>query len=142
MASPRDLAGFEPATQVSSTSGRGGAVRGGAGRDLAPPDLAPPDLAPLGAVPPDLAPLGAAACWRRAHSPASRIRPFTARKIAVSTGLANVSCTVCWSSAPAMPTGIVAKMIIQASFWSAVSIRRRAIEVKNPPTIRSQSRQK
>ena len=41
-----------------------------------------------------------------------------------------------------MPTGIVAKMIIQASFWSAVSIRRCAIEVKNPPTIRSQSRQK
>ena len=122
MASPRDLAGLEPATQVSSISGRGGAGRGGAGRDLAPP--------------------AAAACWRRNRSPANRIRPFTARKIAVSTGLANVSCTVCWSSAPAMPTGIVAKMIIQASFWSAVSIRRCAIEVKNPATIRSQSRQK
>jgi len=41
-----------------------------------------------------------------------------------------------------MPTGMVAKMIIQASFWSTVSTRRFAIEVKNPMTIRSQSRQK
>ncbi len=67
---------------------------------------------------------------------------MTARKTAVSTGLANVFCTVCCSNAPAMPTGIVARTIIQASFWSTVSIRRRAIEVQKPTTIRSQSRQK
>ena len=67
---------------------------------------------------------------------------MTARNTAVSTGLANVFCTVCWSSAPTMPTGMVAMMIIQASFWSAVSIRRCAIEVKKPAMIRSQSRQK
>jgi hypothetical protein len=41
-----------------------------------------------------------------------------------------------------MPTGMVAMTIIHASFWSTVSMRRRPIEVKNPPTIRSQSRQK
>jgi hypothetical protein len=51
-------------------------------------------------------------------------------------------CTVCWSSAPTMPIGIVARTIIQASCWSTVSIRRRAIEVKKPMMIRSQSRQK
>ncbi len=65
-----------------------------------------------------------------------------ARNTAVITGLANVFCTVCCSSAPTMPTGIVARMIIQASRWSTVSIRRSRIEVKNPPTIRTQSRQK
>jgi hypothetical protein len=33
-------------------------------------------------------------------------------------------------------------MIIQASFWSTVSTRRSRIEVKKPPMIRTQSRQK
>ena len=65
-----------------------------------------------------------------------------ARNTAVITGLASVLCTVCCSSAPTMPTGIVAKMIIQASRWSTVSTRRSRIEVRNPPAIRSQSRQK
>ncbi len=101
------MPGWEPATQVSCSIGR-----------------------------------GAAASRRRRRSPPKRTSPLTARKIAVSTGLANVFWTVCWSSAPTMPIGMVARTIIQASFSSTVSMRRWAIEVKNPATIRSQSRQK
>ncbi len=41
-----------------------------------------------------------------------------------------------------MPTGMVARMIIQASLWSSVRTRRSRIEVKKPPMIRIQSRQK
>jgi hypothetical protein len=41
-----------------------------------------------------------------------------------------------------MPTGMVARMISQASRWSAVLIWRSRSEVANPPMIRSQSRQK
>ena len=41
-----------------------------------------------------------------------------------------------------MPTGMVARMIIQASFWSSVCTRRSRSEVKKPPMILIQSRQK
>jgi hypothetical protein len=41
-----------------------------------------------------------------------------------------------------MPTGIVARMIIQASRCSVVVTRRSRSEEKNPPMIRTQSRQK
>ena len=41
-----------------------------------------------------------------------------------------------------MPTGIVARMISQASRSIGVEIRRYRIDVTNPPRMRSQSRQK
>jgi hypothetical protein len=46
------------------------------------------------------------------------------------------------STAPTMPTGIVARMIIQASRSSGVVADRDRSDVKKPRTIRSQSRQK
>jgi hypothetical protein len=68
--------------------------------------------------------------------------PLTARKVAASSGLANTFTNSCCSVAPTMPTGIVARMIIQASRSSGVVIDRVRSDVKNPRTIRSQSRQK
>jgi hypothetical protein len=68
--------------------------------------------------------------------------PLTARKTAASSGLANTFVNSCCSAAPTMPTGIVARMIIQASRSSGVVIDRVRSDVKNPRTIRSQSRQK
>ncbi len=68
--------------------------------------------------------------------------PFTAKKAAASSGLANTLVNVFCSAAPTMPTGIVARMIIQASRSSGVVIDRVRSDVKNPRTIRSQSRQK
>ena len=41
-----------------------------------------------------------------------------------------------------MPTGMVARMSIQASRSLTVSTRMWRIELKNPPMIRIQSRQK
>ena len=64
------------------------------------------------------------------------------RNTAASTGLAN-STRVSWSAArPTRPTGMVARMIIQASRWSAFSTCRYRTELMNAPMIRSQSRQK
>ncbi len=65
-----------------------------------------------------------------------------ARNTAVSSGLAINFVTSFCSASPTMPTGIVPRMIIQASRWSGVAIRRWPMEEKNPRTIRSQSRQK
>jgi hypothetical protein len=89
---------------------------------------------------------------RRARSPASRMNPFTNRNDAVSSGLLKTVRNVCSSATPARPTGIVARMIIQASIWSVSCGWNRAvpgagaimcpIEAKKPLTIRSQSRQK
>jgi hypothetical protein len=65
-----------------------------------------------------------------------------ARKIAVSSGLANTLTNTFCSSAPTRPTGIVAKMIIQASRSSGVETERVRSDEKKPLTMRSQSRQK
>ena len=65
-----------------------------------------------------------------------------ARNTAASSGLASTFVTSFCSTTPTMPTGIVPRMIIQASRWSGVAIRRCPMEEKNPRTIRSQSRQK
>ena len=79
---------------------------------------------------------------RRIRSLTSRMTPLTARKTAASSGLANTFVNSCCSATPTMPTGIVARMIIQASRSSGVVIDRVRSDVKNPRTIRSQSRQK
>ena len=63
------------------------------------------------------------------------------RKIAARMGLPKSTRNLC-STSPTRPTGIVARMIIQASFWSRVCTWRCRIELKNPPMIRTQSRQK
>jgi hypothetical protein len=52
---------------------------------------------------------------RRARSPASRISPLQNRKDAVRIGLLKYTRKACSSARPASPTGIVARMIIQAS---------------------------
>ncbi len=57
-------------------------------------------------------------------------------------GFPNTTRNVCSPTSPTTPTGIVARMIIQASRWSVVSTRRSRIDVKKPPMIRTQSRQK
>ena len=67
---------------------------------------------------------------------------MTARKIAVGIGLLKYTRKACSSTRPAMPTGMVARMIIHASRWSAVAIRRSRTELMKPPTRRTQSRQK
>ena len=89
---------------------------------------------------------------RRARSPASRMNPFTNRNDAVRIGLLKMVRNVCSSATPARPTGIVARMIIQASIWSVFcGWNRRVsgageiicpIEAKKALMIRSQSRQK
>ncbi len=58
----------------------------------------------------------------------------------------------CWSRAPAIPTGIVARMSIQASVWSVPCGSHRLVpgagratcpsEAKKATMIRTQSRQK
>ena len=88
----------------------------------------------------------------RACSPASRMTPFSARNSAVSIGLLKYTRKSCSSASPAMPTGMVARMIIQASVWSVSCGAQRlvpgagritcAIEAKKPLMMRSQSRQK
>ena len=57
-------------------------------------------------------------------------------------GLAKITRNACSNSRPTTPTGIVARMIIQASFWSSVRTLRSRIEVRKPPMILIQSRQK
>ena len=88
----------------------------------------------------------AGAVWagsrRRSRSPAYKMTPLTVRKMAAGIGLPRTVRNVCSSSRPAMPTGMVARMISQASRWSAVLTWRSRSEVANPPAIRSQSRQK
>ena len=64
------------------------------------------------------------------------------RKIAARIGLPNSTRNSCSKTRPTSPTGIVARMIIQAIFWSTVTISRSLIELKKPPMIRTQSRQK
>ncbi len=56
--------------------------------------------------------------------------------------LPKITRNVCSAARPTMPTGMVARMIIQASRWSEVTTWRSRSEEKNPPMIRSQSRQK
>ena len=70
----------------------------------------------------------------------------------MSSGLLNTVRNVCSSNSPAMPTGIVARMIIQASFWSVSCSSHRRVpgagamacqtEAKKARMIRTQSRQK
>ena len=79
---------------------------------------------------------------RRRRSLYSRISPLIARKIAVSSGLANTWVNTFCSATPAMPTGIVARMIIQASRSSGVETDRVRTDEMKPPAMRSQSRQK
>ncbi len=57
-------------------------------------------------------------------------------------GLPKITRNACSNSRPTTPTGMVARMIIQASFWSSVRTRRSRSEVKKPPMILIQSRQK
>ena len=57
-------------------------------------------------------------------------------------GLPKMTRNACSAARPTRPTGMVARMIIQASFWSRVRTWRYRIELKNPPMIRTQSRQK
>ncbi len=68
--------------------------------------------------------------------------PLTARKSAASSGLANTFVNTFCSATPTMPTGMVPRMIIQASRWSGVVTDRRRSDDRNPRTMRSQSRQK
>ena len=68
------------------------------------------------------------------------------------SGLLKMVRNVCSSSSPAMPTGMVARMIIQASVWSVPCGSNRLVpgsgamtcrsEAKKAPMIRTQSRQK
>ncbi len=67
---------------------------------------------------------------------------MTARKNAASSGLASTLVTSFWRTTPTMPTGIVPRMISQASRSSGVVTARVRSEETNPRTIRSQSRQK
>ena len=74
------------------------------------------------------------------------------RKIAARMGLPNRTRNSCSNTSPTSPTGIVARMIIQASRWSAVCSCHLPVpatgwmnwrsEEKNPLMIRTQSRQK
>lgn len=79
---------------------------------------------------------------RRNRSPAMRITPLMARNTPATMGLPNSTRNGCSAIRPTSPTGMVAKTIIQASLWSAVSTRRSRIELRNPPMIRTQSRRK
>ena len=79
---------------------------------------------------------------RRNRSPAMRITPLTARNTPATMGLPNSTRNGCSATRPTSPTGMVARTIIQASLWSAVSTRRSRIELRNPPMIRTQSRRK
>ena len=68
--------------------------------------------------------------------------PLSVRNAAAKAGLAKITRNACSKPTPTSPTGIVARMIIQASRWSAVTIRRSRTEVQNPPMILTQSRRK
>jgi hypothetical protein len=78
----------------------------------------------------------------RYRSPAIRISPLMARNTAATMGLPKITRNGCSATRPTSPTGMVARTIIHASLWSAVSTRRSRSELKNPPMIRIQSRQK
>ncbi len=71
-----------------------------------------------------------------------RMTPFTARKMPAMIGLPKIPRNACSNSRPTIPTGMVARMIIQASLWSSVRTRRSRIEEQKPPMILIQSRQK
>ena len=79
---------------------------------------------------------------RRRRSPTSRITPFANRNAAAGIGRPSTVRKVCSSSNPASPIGMVARMISQASRSASVRTRRYRTEDTNPPTIRTQSRQK
>ncbi len=79
---------------------------------------------------------------RRNFSPAIRITPLTARNAPATTGLPKITRNGCSATSPTTPTGMVARTIIQASRWSAVSTRRSRTELAKPPAMRTQSRQK
>ncbi len=64
------------------------------------------------------------------------------RNTPATMGLPKTSRNGLSASTPTRPTGMVATMIIQASFWSRVRTWRCRSELKNPPMIRIQSRQK
>ena len=69
------------------------------------------------------------------------------RNTAARIGLPNRTRKVCSATRPTRPTGMVARMIIQARISSRVATRgchrcQCASEVKKPPMIRTQSRQK
>jgi hypothetical protein len=78
----------------------------------------------------------------RYRSPAIKISPLTARNTAATIGLPDSNRNGCSATRPTSPTGMVARTIIHASRWSTVSTRRSRMELKNPPMIRTQSRQK
>ena len=52
---------------------------------------------------------------RRIRSPQSSMTPLSARNSEVGMGLLKTTRKACSSARPAMPTGMVARMIIQAS---------------------------
>ena len=64
------------------------------------------------------------------------------RNTPATMGLPKISRNGLSATTPTRPTGMVARMIIQASRWSRVWTRRSRIELKKPPMIRIQSRQK
>ena len=64
------------------------------------------------------------------------------RKMAARTGLAKITRNSCSANSPTTPTGMVARMIIQASFWSTVVTSRSRIELTKPQKMRTQSFQK
>ena len=64
------------------------------------------------------------------------------RNTPATMGLPKISRKGLSATRPTRPTGMVARMIIQASRWSRVCTRRSRIELKKPPMIRIQSRQK
>ena len=64
------------------------------------------------------------------------------RNTPATMGLPKISRNGLSATTPTRPTGIVARMIIQASRWSRVCTSRWRIELKKPPMIRIQSRQK
>ena len=85
---------------------------------------------------------GACRARRFSSSAPTRIKPLMVRKMAAASGFANSVLNWCSKRSPAIPTGMVATMSIHAIRWSAVSIRRVRSVAKNPPMIRTQSRQK
>ena len=78
----------------------------------------------------------------RNFSPQYRMIPLMIRNTPATMGLPKISRNGLSATTPTRPTGMVARMIIQASFWSRVRTWRCRIELKNPPMIRTQSRQK
>ena len=64
------------------------------------------------------------------------------RNTPATTGLPKISRKGLSATTPTRPTGMVARMISQAIRWSRVCTWRSRIELKKPPMIRIQSRQK